>query len=71
MKVSRRSGASMPERAFHVVDQIVDDRVVADLHAFFFGQVAGLLVGADVEREDRRPEAWASRTSLSDTPPAA
>ncbi len=42
------------EHAFDVVEQVVDDRVVADLHAFALGQVAGLFRGADVEAEDRR-----------------
>jgi hypothetical protein len=43
------------EHALHVVEQVVDDRVVADLHAFALGQVAGLLGGADVEAQDRGP----------------
>ena len=42
------------EHAFDVVQQVVDDRVVADLDAFALGQVAGLFRGADVEAEDRR-----------------
>src|ERR671916_730675 len=37
------------EHAADVVEQVVDDRVVADLHALALGEVAGLLRGADVE----------------------
>ncbi len=44
--VSRSSGVSRPDiAALHVVDEVVDDVVVADLDAVALGDVAGLLVG--------------------------
>ena len=47
-------GQHAREHALHVVEQVVDDGIVADLDAFALGQVAGLFRGADVEAEDRR-----------------
>src|SRR5690606_36783322 len=43
------------EHALNVVQQVEDDRVVADLDAFTFGQIGRLLRGPDVEAQDRRP----------------
>src|SRR6516162_642563 len=40
-------------RLFHVVHEVVDDVVIADLDAGAFGGFARLLVGAHVEAEDR------------------
>ena len=40
-------------RRFHVVDEVVDDVVVADLDAGALGRVARFLVGAHVEADDR------------------
>ena len=40
------------QRVAHVVDHIVDDRVVADLDAVALGQVARLRVGPHIEADD-------------------
>ena len=42
------------QRRLHVIHQIVDDVVVADLDAGLLGEIARLLVGAHVEAEDDR-----------------
>src|SRR6266508_3651830 len=42
------------ERGLDLLDGLVDDRVVADLHAFAVGQLADLVVGAHVEPDDDR-----------------
>jgi hypothetical protein len=39
-------------RRFDVIDEIVDDVVVADLNALLLGRVTGLAIGADVEAEN-------------------
>ena len=39
---------------FHIIDQVVDDVVVADLDARLLGRPARFLVGAHVEPDDRR-----------------
>ena len=36
----------------HIVDRVVDDVVVAQVHAVAFGQLAGVGVGTDVEADD-------------------
>ncbi len=41
-------------RRFHVIDEIVDDVVVADLDAGPLGKLFSLRVGADIEADDRR-----------------
>src|SRR5690606_11190029 len=41
------------KHTLNVVDQVIDDRIVADFHAFTFGQIARLLTGADVKADDR------------------
>src|SRR6185312_5058420 len=50
--IDRREHAR--HHAFDVVNQIVDDRVVTDFHAFALGQIARFLRSADVEADDRR-----------------
>src|SRR5205085_4688759 len=42
------------KRVPHVVDHIIDDRVVADLDAVALRQIARLRVGADIEADDHR-----------------
>ena len=57
-------------RRLHVVHEVVDDVVVADLDAGALGSVARLLVGAHVEADDDGAfEASASVTSDSVMPP--
>src|SRR5690606_6905236 len=43
------------KHALNVVQQVVNDRVVADLDAFTLSQFARLLRRTDVEAQDRRP----------------
>src|SRR3990167_4274404 len=47
-------GQHAREHAFDVVQQVVDDRVVADLDPFALGQGSRLGRGPDVEADDRR-----------------
>src|SRR5690606_30372557 len=42
------------ERGLYLLDRLVDDRVVADLHALALGVVADLALGPDVEPDDDR-----------------
>ena len=39
---------------FHLIDQFIDDRVVADFHAVALGKVARLRNGAHIEADDKR-----------------
>src|SRR5580693_711353 len=41
-----------PERGLDFLDRLVDDRVVADVHALALGQLAGPARGPDVEADD-------------------
>ena len=62
MNFSRISGESRPERRrLHVVDEVVDDRVVADLDALLVRRLARRRVGADVEADDRRARGLGQR----------
>src|SRR3954470_17303002 len=40
------------ERGLDLVDRLVDDRVVPDVHAFAVGELGGLTLGPDVEAQD-------------------
>ena len=42
------------ERLLHVVDDVIDDRVVADLDAIPTGEIAGLRIGAHIEADHER-----------------
>jgi hypothetical protein len=57
-------------RRFHVIHQIVDDVVVADLDTVALGRVAGLLVGTHVEADDRSARCLGELISDSVMPPA-
>src|SRR5215212_1463043 len=52
--LAQRRGEKARHRRLHVVHEVVDDVVVADLDAGPLGGLAGLLVGADVEAEHDR-----------------
>ena len=53
-RLAQRRRKHARKRRLHVVDEIVDDVVVADLDAVMLGKVARLLMRADVEAKDDR-----------------
>src|SRR5215472_15105544 len=54
-------GQQAGHRLLHVVHEVVDDVVIADLDAGAFGGLARLLVGAHVEAEDRHARRFRQR----------
>ena len=56
-------------RLLDVVHEVVDDVVVADLDAVALGQLARLLVGADIEADDRRAGGLGQHDVASLMPP--
>ena len=68
--LAQRRRQQAGHRLLHVVDEIVDDVVVADFDAGALGGLARFLVGANVEADDRRRlKPSASVTSDSVMPP--
>ena len=60
------------ERRPHVVDEVVDDVVVADFNTALFGKVARFFVGAHVETDDDRLRGLRERhIGFGDAPDAA
>ena len=53
-RLAQRRRQHPRERGLHIVDEIIDDVVVADLDAGLLGEIARLLVRAHVEPEDHR-----------------
>ena len=59
--LAQRRRQQSRHRLLHVVDEIVDDVVVADFDAGLLGGLARFLVGADVEADDDRAGGFRQR----------